>query len=407
MGMLKRLYLSLRVQFYLLFTVAFAGTTISGLCPSLILPIFILLAIGPALHIFQHRGMSIFYRTGVREVLMMILAYLLITVIWTPDKHAAMMLWLKLFGLFLAGCLVSESLLQLDHVRRQDLMEALVGGLGFAVMLVGIDIYSGYTISHLFGRSGETELKYAAFAFCLFIWPALAYLLMRGKIRMAIMLGLAVSLIVLKIYYIPAIITMIVTAVCLMLIYMLPRLSLLLFLTLVTGVIAGIPAYVSQMDADKLVTKYEASAPQDQLDRLYLWEMTAKKAIAEGPMGAGLGSAGHIKLNKREAKQLKPYPDITELPQPENMILYLWLELGVIGLFGIWLLTVVLCISFRRIAPSAPLLSVMALSQIIAICTLPLQFTAAPWDMDWLVLSVLSLAFFRVAAEARARNATI
>ena len=179
------------------------------------------------------------------------------------------------------------------------------------------------------------------------------------------------------------------------------KLAVTTFLLLWTSVIIVIPVYTANMDADDIIETYQEDLTPDLQNRAHIWEITAKHALKEDPNGAGFNSTGNVKLAKKETL---PFDEEAQtIPYPVNGILQLWLELGLVGLFGIWLLVVVMFFVFRNMVPSAPLCKVAATAQLATLVVLPLFFGNV-WNLPFLIIAMLSLLVLHICVNAAARN---
>ncbi len=399
-----RFRLSIRVQFYLLMMAGFFGATIASFAPILLAPFGLILALQPASHFIKHPRMSLFYRTGVRETLLLVLSYLLLSLAWGMEAKTAFLAWLALFAVFVGGCLLFESVRQFNHRQKQALADAFISGIAIAVILVGVNFFIGKALEFQLLASAvpmSGVLEYGSYYLSLIIWPCLAYFLMKGRTAMALVLALTLAMILMKMDHSPAIIALIVGSVFMALSFYFPRLSVAIFVVAWTALIVAIPLYSVQMDADKVIETHQESVSPEIEKRLHVWELSATHALAQDPNGSGFNSAGNVKLGKKETL---PFDDqLRTLPLPANSIIQLWLELGLIGLFGVWLLVLVVFLSFRNMVSSSSFCKMAATAQCAAMLVLPLCFENI-WNVPFLVIAVFSLLGLHICVNAAARN---
>lgn len=399
-----RFRISLRIQFYLLMIVGFAGVTIASFSPFLLIPMAIGLCLQPLSHFIKHPRMAVFYRTGIREALLLILAYLLISLAWGEDAKSAFLLWLQLFAAFVGGCLIFESVKQFNHRQKQALADAFISGMAIVTIITGLDFFLGRVLAvNVFPSAMPMagELEYGAYAISLLVWPCLAYFLMKGRARLALLFALMLAMILMKMDHPMAILALAVGAVFMALSYYLPRIAVTLFLLGWTGLLIAVPLSMAYMDAEKLSVEYQDEIAPEMTNWLYVWEVSAKHALDEDPNGAGLDSAGKVKLGKKETLPFDE--ELEHIPLPANGILQLWLELGLIGLFGIWILVLVAFFSFRNMVASAPLCKMAAVAQLAALVVLPLGFENI-WNIPFLIVAMFSFLALHICVNAAARN---
>jgi hypothetical protein len=381
----------------------FSGITIAALWPFLILPFAGLLVFQPLSHFLKHPKINIFYRTGIREVLLLLLAYLLLSLVWGVDKREAFYTWLQFFAVFLGGCLVFESIRQFNHRQKQAMAYALISGVGIAIIMVAINILTNGSLELALLEPSTPmsggEMEYGTYMFALMIWPCLAYFLMKGRVRLAIAIACATVMILIKMDHSHSIVALMVGAACMALSYFMPRLAVWVFIGMWVGLLVAVPVYTIQMDAKELIDTYEELPVEARY--LHIWEVSAKKALEKDPKGAGFSSAGKIPL---AAKQTLAFDEsLKTIPLPANAIVQLWLELGIIGLIGIWALLLVIFFSWRNVISSVAICKVMAIAQIASVIILPLSFTTI-WNLTFLVIVLLSFVWLSICTSAAARN---
>lgn len=280
-----------------------------------------------------------------------LLVWMLVSAAWALDARAALLLGLRLAGLFAVGVAVVHWVRTLPADRLGPCLAALAGGLTLAGAIVVIDLLAldGFIARHLHAPHGEhydIALFYGRGATIhAVLIPALSLGLWRAGARPLAVLQLAVGVAAI-------LVTTSLSAKTALgaglfagaAVFVLPRLRFALLAPLALAAATAPLLLPVHPDADTVcwLSNHKGSA----LHRLYIWNFAAER-IAERPVfGWGLDAARRIPggndpvvIHGCDAQHQPTHAlwvDSTVMPlHPHNAILQTWLELGGIGaLFG-------------------------------------------------------------------------
>ena len=326
-----------------------------------------LLLLGLAAGVTAWRAQAFDGRGVLRSLALLgpLLVWMLVSAAWALDAQAALLLGLRLTGLFAVGAALVHWAGTLPSDRLGPCLAALAGGLTLAGAIVVLDLVAlgGFIGRHLHAPHGERydiALFYgrAATIHAVLILPLLLGLWRAGARPLAVLqlvVGVAAIFVTSSLSAKTALAGGFIAGAV---IFALPRLRFALLAVLALAAACGPLLLPVQPDAATVcwLANHKASA----LHRLYIWNFAAER-IAEHPvLGWGLDAARRIPGGNDRVvirgcdAQLQPtrvlWVDSTVMPlHPHNAILQTWLELGGIGaLFGFGALLLVLWRAFAE-----------------------------------------------------------
>lgn len=329
------------------------------------------------------------------------LAYAGLSMFWS-DSPTALKMTFNLY--FVAGC-AGITAVAVRYVNPAILNEVLHGiMLGFPIVLALFTINNAYDfpVQRWFGETALTSSilesnipKRSDNLFALFMWPIGLWLWKHDKKRVSLLFILSVTACALFFTSHTAMLAIMGGLFVLVASLIKVRIGqavgfILLPLALFIGLLGGI--YALNMP-QAVQAKLNASG----IERLYIWDYTAKQVAANLPFGIGIdGSRVIDDINKNNNDIKNPSND--PLPQhPHNVFLQVWLELGIPGALLLACLGYMMWVRARSVIfPLQPFVWAYITTAVI---TLGIAYGA--WQAWWLSGHALAILMMVHAAKER------
>ncbi len=329
-------------------------------------------------------------------IISIILAWALVSILWTADPGAAAEKLLRLLGVLAAGLIVADIALGLSQTERRILARLLIAGVLLAGVLVAFELIMDAPIKHLLRSELDDEslllssFNRGATMFALLVWPA-TLLLYRWRRGAAIAFWIGTLTLLLSLLSGAAVLAVAAGGIVFLLAWFAPRRMPVILAALISAYMLASPLISGTLAGRDTVMRHENNLARSTYHRLLVWSFAAERILERPILGWGFDSSRRIPGGKSmldTSEQAMPL-------HPHNGALQLWLELGAVGAVLAALLPVWLLLALRR----APLrLDNAATMGFITSTFVILCLSYGLWQSWWLS-AIWLVAGFMVAAR--------
>jgi len=293
--------------------------------------------------------------------------YSLLSSMWSFKPASSLSITGQLTGIFFCLCILLHSLKYVPTMKRSHWSQLVPHILLVAIFIALIEFAFSLPLSHamyaLLQHARDLELStlnQGAFIVSLLLWPSIFVLKQYNLNKPAFGLWL-VSAGALSFLDSLSAFSGFFIASCIYLATMIMRLDLLKKM-----MIAALPLYSLCLVSFLSLTDYQdyygtkdQHAFQSAIHRLYIWKHSLNRISEKPLLGWGMNSARHMdqvpSALTEEEKTLPPHPLFkASIPlHPHNGFLQIWLELGIPGVLGYFLLYTFIGAAIFKISPNA------------------------------------------------------
>ncbi len=276
---------------------------------------------------------------------------------WSIDPGATLLKLGKLLPTLLAGLIVVDAVRRLEPDRFDVFGERLTAGFCAALALLAVERVAGAPLRRLtrYGEAwlAEPDLLWSSFntgavALSLFVWPVALQLWRRGKRATGLSLCAATLLVVAFYPSNTAIAAMAAGGVVLGLVFCSARFAPAILTVLMVVATLAMPAAPRWFPSNEDIFANRSLLTHSGAHRLVIWRAVAERVEERPALGWGLDTSPPILHDGPETIDSMP---IKGSLHPHNMLLQVWLEMGVVGAALLCALTAAVHFAIRRLAP--------------------------------------------------------
>lgn len=378
-----------------IFTLAPIITVFAGL---VVAAFFIVIGLIPLYLLIKGKRHSALYASVPSKLFLLLLGWMALTIIWSirPDKTFS---WCtRLAAIYIGYIALVDYFSRLPHHIIAKLNHYMFVSLVIALALYAFEILSDGILIRFIRINLLAKDHYIYFPhdmnrgatfMVLCAWPMLYYLQIRYR---SLMLTLCLwSLILITLLHLESLAATtgyVIGSLTFLMMACLRKHGMKAILTITALVITIIPITMALMNPFKLIESYP-NIPASAQHRIHIWSFTATKALEQPFIGKGLGNSKYVE------KQPSDWPGehIDPLPShPHNVIMQVWLELGVVGLiiYSLFVISMLWTLLHRK--DQTPLTQNIAVSYMVSF--LAISATAYNGWQSWWVSSFLMLSLF-------------
>jgi hypothetical protein len=388
-----------RIQFMGMVFFAFIMPVMAFFSPLAMATVFTLLSLYPVVRFIKQGKLgSIWGSSDLNKLIVIFLAYGLLSSFWAIIPNEAIALWVRILGIFLCSLGLFAYVPNINN--KETIMQALLAGILLALMFANIEIFTDGWISRALGLSYKYSHEFnivifnrAASVLSLLSWAAIYYLISLRKIRFAIAFFSMVLLTITRLDSLSAVIGFFIGGTLVFpSVYYKGQKALKIFAILAVIGVFSFAALASIINAHQLVGNVPVVPGAASDIRLYIWDYSAKQALKKPIFGWGLNASRSYPVLESEYVQGGRSP----LPlHPHNNTLQIWLELGV---FGMILFAAFLWLILINIAKTIPDTYMMAsCAALFANYFLIGQTGYGIWQGWFLGSGILAAIFLKIA----------
>jgi exopolysaccharide production protein ExoQ len=341
-----------------LLLVMIALALMSFLAPKILLPCLILFAclvLANQWHRIQN-PLTPLLNHPIKKQMVMFLCFGLITCLWSITPSSSISASSKLFGIFVCFCIIECHVTRMHKHVIQKILYLLPAISAMIIAIAWIELAFTLPLSHqiyaIFQKSKELDLNTlnnGAFILNLLVWPSYVLLKMKTQHCYRLLFWFAGAFTLFLLSSLSAFVGLCVGSclygfTCFTSERFLKRLLFLVFPLYSLGLIG----FLSLTEYDDYYRAKDHVAVQSAIHRLYIWKHSLNLISEKPVLGWGMNSARHMdKVPSAAAKEqetLPPHPLFkASIPlHPHNGFLQIWLELGIPGVLGYYLLYILI-----------------------------------------------------------------
>ncbi len=272
-------------------------------------------------------------------LLLALCGWALISALWAPDAWLAARGALKLAGNLFAGAVLFGMASRLDGADARLVGYGLAGGFFLAFGLISVEVLFESPINTALRGTlppvqwyGYFWLNASASVLSLLVWPLALVLWRRYHAFAAIVAVAAMTALVMALGYATAAAALAVGALFAVAAFAFRRRAATVLAAGFVALVLVMPLAPGTVLKPEIIADAPSSIRSMLTHRLYIWQFTAQK-IAQHPLrGWGMNASRTIPGGKQRAIDPKRGDVGENLPlHPHNMMLQIWLELGLPG----------------------------------------------------------------------------
>ncbi len=338
----------------------------------------------------------------------LIIVWSLVTFLWSPYPHKAVINATRLFILLIATLLV-KSKISLMSEKEANLAKKILFISTSIVWLFYIEeLTLSYPIISLIreSRGGDDYLnklgKGASFL-CLYIWPVSYMIYTKTSKRILPILFIAINLVFSHFLPMAAVELAIITAVpVFILTKLLGRKFLAILFPLIITTILMFPLLSLKVISPEATSQssYGEKVPTSWYHRLVIWNFASSKIIDHPIIGSGSGSARYISDNQKTEK-LATLPNGRDLMgsklplHTHNSSVQMWLEMGFVGIV-LYILLLVGIMRHISLSQNKNLMAIYTATFTSAMCISLISF--GMWQPWWIATIFLAHILCQLAS---------
>ena len=346
------------------------------------------------------------------SLLVVLAAWSLVTIWWSPRPLGGLTLWLRVVGIGLCGVAMfaaaaKAAALNATAADRRLLLTALAASGWIFVALFGVELFTGGILSRLVislwnlltpwdtvPPSAPLLLLQSSAALAVFAWPCMLAIRRRHSTRIAVLFGTAVGALLLIQNMQASLVAFAGGMVVYAMVYKFRRRGIAAFLVglavvnLALALIAFEFVSVDQGEGVSIVMSRSTK------ERLYILDY-AYERIAQNPL-TGWGFDGSRAIGQDTRGPFYSNPSIPL--HPHNLWAQTWLELGLIGV--VLVISLVVSIFMRLAAGGRGRAVVAVAAATMASYLLIGNISYGMWQNWWLAIAWLNAGFLAVMAAA-------
>lgn len=329
--------------------------------------------------------------------LVALLAWGLVSALWSINPQRGLVLGIQLFGLGIAGLALAAAAGRVTALRR--LAVFVLAGLALGLAISWFELASGGDlINRISVRGfGPYRLDQIAIGLTILAPPAIAWLALRGWIAPALVAAAAVVGTILFLEDVTAKAALAVSLPMAALVYWRQRPVTRIAAILCALFVLTAPLTLAKLDRIPGLFAAADSFKVSAGHRLLIWSFTGEHIAQRPLLGWGLDSSRAIPGGNTE---IRPGQNWLSL-HPHDAALQVWLELGLPGAVLFALLLALFWMRLDQLA--APRLYVAAAGGSLTATLAPLFAAYGVWQEWWLGTLALALFFTLVMAHAAAQ----
>ncbi len=355
----------------------------------------IVAAFAACIYIYNGNLKNIWAESDVNKVIILLIAYSLISIIWTIKPDESLKLWILRVLFFIGALGLFSSAQSSGNYERQLILESLLAGIIAALILVNNELSYNFKNIALFWYNNIYFTNEGSCVISLLSWAPICYLWVTKRCKSALLLFFAVLATVLRMESLSSILGFSISGLVIFpIVYYKGKRALKVFAVIAAIGVMLVIMLASILNSQKLIGNVPIVPDAASDYRLYIWDYTAKHALQKHFFGWGFNASQNFSVEQHDSF-LDGRPAIPN--SPHNFILQVWLELGVFGLF---IYTAFLIVTLQHIAKKYQNHTMMAFS-----CALFTNYfiigllTYSVWQ-DWLIpIGILSATFLLLATS--------
>ncbi len=296
--------------------------------------IFILLSLYPTyFYLKEKQWQGIWYSSYINKVLIILLAYSLVSTIWAIKPSSSLNLWIRML-LFFIGTNALVYYAKTQCINKDLVFKSLIISLIISIILANIEIFTNGFISMHFKKPLNTDyivgLNRGSSILSIISWPIILYLFGKGRYKEAALLYVAILTTIVRLESLSSVMGLIAGLIISIIVKFGQRKALNIMAAIAVIAVFIIAAGAKIMDAHQLVNKLPVIPGGASNMRLYIWDYAAEQAYKKPILGWGFNASRDYPVKKED------YVDHGRSPlplHPHNNVLQIWLELGIVGLF--------------------------------------------------------------------------
>ncbi|MGZ8409868.1 MAG: O-antigen ligase family protein [Hyphomicrobium sp.] len=364
-------------------------------------PLSAVVAAMSLLAVVRERLGHIVVRHPIAQVMILLLAWMATTTVWTFNPGNALLLFARSAFLICGGTALAIMLASLDQADRERLAQAVIAGFALLVFFLAFEFLTGGSIVRMAlpAKYAEQPWIYVVVSrgsvfMALMLWPTLlafhhfrcrmgvvaaiagaigiAFLTRHGATKLGVATGLATLA---SVSYFGRRAVVFIGSVCIALVLSMPLLAL---------------GSLSPQSWQAVAERLKLSA----VHRLYIWQFVAERVWERPLFGWGFDASSHIPGGNTLAPIGKPLISL----HPHNAALQIWLELGAVGtaLFALLIAATVLKLARSDADRFTQATATAALATSFAVASLSYGI----WQSWWLGSLVLMTVWIAGLAAA-------
>lgn len=378
-----------------IFTLAPVISIFGGL---IIAAFFIVIGLIPLILLIRDKQHQLLYYSLPAKLCLILLAWMALSLLWSirPDKSLS---WCTRITAIYIGYI--SLIYYFKYISEEFIIKLhkyTFLSLCISLIIYAFELISGGTITQFIRIDILAKTHYIYFphdmnrgatftALC--AWPVLYYLHMQHRNHLyTTILWALIFFTLINLESLAATAGYAIGSLALLCIICLRNYARHLILLGVAFVFIIIPITMSMINPHQVINSHP-QIPVSAQHRLHIWSFSADKAQEQALIGKGLGSSKYIEKHKSDW----PGENIDPLPShPHNVIMQVWLELGVIGL--IFYATLVLAILLSIFKNKNLNFTTQAFATSYIISFLTISATAYNGWQSWWIGSFLMLSLF-------------
>lgn len=389
---------------------AFLTPSLAFFAPLAMALVFVILALYPAYLFFKNGKFKNVLSSDVNKVILVFLAYSLLSAFWAIKPSDTINLWIRMVLLFI-GYLALFSYVR-DVNEKEKILKSLLIGIVVAIIIANIEILTnGIIIRNLRFYTDEylskshivrpplkdyvVELNRGSSMLSILSWAVICWLFIKGQYKAAVLFFCVVLATLARLESLSTVMGFVAGGfVAFPLVYFKGKNVLRIFAVLTVVGVFSVAAGTAMMDANKIVGSVPVVPGAASNIRIYIYDYAAKQAMKKPVFGWGFNSSRHYPVKESE------YVDGGRSPlplHPHNNTLQVWLELGAVGLvvFATFLSLVLLRIKNSEYKPH-----VMATSTALFTNYFVMGQTGyGIWQNWWVAGGILAASFLMLSVS--------